>query len=144
MYIDFHKYNYDLVDISDREEYIRRDKKAYHGILKKWIDDNLADITERKWEVEEIQYLSEVSDFIKLIREAETLYELGFYTSCIALVGVSAEDFSKYLSLKLGRNDHIQATTKKGRVRDVSQYDRLQMQLTENIIDKTVYDYMIY
>ena len=95
MYIDFHKYNYDLVDISDREEYIRRDKRAYHGILKKWIDDNLADITERKWEVEEIQYLSEVSDFIKLIREAETLYELGFYTSCIALVGVSAEDFSK-------------------------------------------------
>jgi hypothetical protein len=140
MYVDFHKYNYDLVDLSQREDYEKRDKEAYQKILEKWVQDNLEKIAERRWEIKEIKYLSEVSDFIKLIREAESLYELGFYTSCIALVGVSAEDFSKYLSLKLGKHHHITTKSKKGRTLDVSQHDRLQGQLTEKIIDRTVYD----
>jgi len=71
----------------------------------------------RKLEIEEIYYLKEIGDFIKLIREAESLYELGFFTSCIALVGVSAEDFSKYISLKNKRQTHITDTYTNGRRR---------------------------
>lgn len=130
MYIDFHKYNYELVDDSDEDLYLERDKKAYQVILQKWLDQHIVEITDRKWEIEEIQYLPEVSDFIKLIKESETLYELGFYTSCIALVGVSAEDFSKYLSIKAGLNDHV----------DLTQCNRLIKQLDEGIIDRTAYD----
>ncbi|MDY6994631.1 MAG: hypothetical protein SVR94_18765, partial [Pseudomonadota bacterium] len=85
MYIDFHKYNYDLVPNEQQEEFEKRDKDAYENIINEWINDNVDDMIDRKWEIEEIQYLSETSDFIKLIREAESLYELGFYTSCIAL-----------------------------------------------------------
>lgn len=129
MYIDFHKYNYDLVGSKHLASYQERDKKAYQHVLREWVEENLERITERKWEIEEIQYLSETSDFIKLLREAETLYELGFYTSCIALIGVSAEDFSKYLSSKLGRK----------REEVLTQYNRLKAQKNDGIIDSNTY-----
>ena len=58
MYIDFHKYNYDLVPEEQRESFSDRDKVAYQKILKNWIENNSEEITERKWEVEEIEYLS--------------------------------------------------------------------------------------
>lgn len=105
MYIDFSKFNYDLIPKNEREEYIRRDKAAYSDILKKWIAMNSHQIIERKWEIKDIAYIKETSDFIKLLKEAETLYELGFYTSCIALICVCAEDFTKYLALKLSEHD---------------------------------------
>lgn len=140
MYIDFHKYNYDLVPKKDRNEYLKRDKEAYKKIFQKWVSDNIDTITERKWEIEEIGFLTEISDFIKLIREAETLYELGFYTSCTALVGVSAEDFSKYISLKLGKLAHIETTTKGGKVREMVQKDRIDLQLSEAIITQNQYE----
>lgn len=140
MYIDYHKYNYDLVDASELSKYTQRDKEAYKKVLRNWIEDNIESITERKWEIEEIGYLKEVSDFIKLIKEGETLYELGFYTSCIALIGVSSEDFSKYLSLKLGRNNHIQKVNNQGKTFDISQFNRLKLQLNEGILTQGQYD----
>jgi len=103
MYIDFHKYNYDLVPADKRAEYVKRDKDSYKQVLQKWFGENLDDIVERKWEINEIHYLKNISDFIKLIREGEQLYELGFYTGCIALVGVASEDFLKYLAISLGK-----------------------------------------
>jgi len=66
---------------------------------------NSHQIIERKWEIKDIAYIKETSDFIKLLKEAETLYELGFFTSCIALICVCAEDFTKYLALKLNGHD---------------------------------------
>jgi hypothetical protein len=140
MYIDYHKYNYDLVDNAELEKYIQRDKVAYKKVLRQWIEENIDSITERKWEIEEIGHLNEVSDFIKLIKEGETLFELGFYTSCIALIGVSSEDFSKYLSLKIGRNNHIQNVDRQGRSFDLSQFDRLKLQLNESILTQDQYD----
>jgi hypothetical protein len=140
MYIDYHKYNYDLIDNSELSKFIQRDKDAYRKVLRQWLEANIDSITERKWEIEEIGYLKEVSDFIKLIMEGETLFELGFYTSCIALIGVSSEDFSKYLSLKVGCSHHIQAINKKGKALDVSQNDRLKFQLDKNILTQEQYD----
>lgn len=130
MYIDFHKYNYDLVPMEERENFKKRDKSAYKNIIKKWINDNIDNIVERKWEIEEIQYLSETSDFIKLIREAESLYELGFYTSCIALIGVSAEDFLKYLAIKVGKPEYENDT----------QHNRLNNLLADGLITQDIFN----
>ena len=38
MYIDFHKYNYDLVPNEDKAKFEERDKAAYKKVLSKWID----------------------------------------------------------------------------------------------------------
>ena len=130
MYIDFHKYNYDLVSLADKQAFIDRDKNSYKEILKKWLDDNLNDIVDRKWEIEEIYFLKDISDFIKLLREGETIYELGFYTSCIALIGISAEDFSKFLSIKLGQPTYV----------DLKQWKRLKELLDNGYITQDVYD----
>lgn len=130
MYIDFHKYNYDLVSAADKQAFIDRDKNSYKQILKKWLDDNLNDIVDRKWEIEEIYFLKDISDFIKLLREGETIYELGFYTSCIALIGISAEDFSKFLSIKLGQPTYV----------DLKQWKRLKELLDNGYITQDVYD----
>lgn len=103
MYIDFHKYNYSLVENAKKPGFITRDQAAYKEVLKKWFETNIDTFVQRKWEIDEILYLSEISDFIKLLREGEQLYEFGFFTSCIALIGMSAEDFTKYLAIKLGK-----------------------------------------
>lgn len=135
MYINFHKYNYNLLAEEEISEYETRDKIAYKEILQNWFNENIDQFIERKWEIEEIHYLKQIGNFIKLLTEAENLYELGFYTSCIALIGVSSEDFSKYLSLQNGKNTHIISSG-----RDVSQYKRLQLQLNESIISQNDYD----
>ncbi|WP_143191880.1 hypothetical protein, partial [Paenibacillus sp. P46E] len=105
MYFDFNKFNYKLVQTNEQMAYIQRDKKAYSEIVKKWLDNNLDEIIERKWEIEEILFFDDNSDFVKLLKEAEALYEFGFYTSCIALIGISVEDFTKYLVTKAGKNE---------------------------------------
>ena len=78
MYIDFHKYNYELVPEDKVEEFKKRDKESYKSQLQKWFEENLEKVIEREWEIEEIHYLKNISDFIKLVREAEQLYEFGF------------------------------------------------------------------
>ncbi|THF74427.1 hypothetical protein [Cohnella fermenti] len=79
MYLDFNKFNYRLVPDNEQAAYIQRDKLAYEEILKKWLDNNIKEIVERKWEIEEILFFEDSSDFIKLLKEAEALYEFGFY-----------------------------------------------------------------
>ncbi|MFH6951307.1 hypothetical protein ACHRV6_22660 [Flavobacterium sp. FlaQc-51] len=140
MCINFHKYNYNLLSDSEKSDYELRDKNAYKEVLTKWFNENLSDFVDRKWEIGEIHYLKQIGDFIKLLQEAENLYELGFYTSCTALIGVSAEDFSKYLSLQNNKNEHITIIDRRGRTTDVSQYNRLKLQLIENIISQNSYD----
>jgi hypothetical protein len=116
MYIDFSKYDYSSIDESQRNVYIERDKVAYKEIVKKWFDDNVDAIVQRKWLVEDISYLTSVSDFIRLLKEAENLFEFGFYTGCIALTGISVEDFTKFLATKLGQDKLV----------DKNQYDRIK------------------
>ncbi|MEM0576566.1 hypothetical protein [Flavobacterium polysaccharolyticum] len=140
MYINFHKYNYSLLSNDEKSDYELRDKNAYKEVLTKWFNENLIDFIDRKWEIGEIHYLKQIGDFIKLLQEAENLYELGFYTSCTALIGVSAEDFSKYLSLQNNKNEHITIIGRRGGTIDVSQYNRLKLQLSENIISQNSYD----
>lgn len=129
MYIDFHKYNYDLVPADKKAEYIIRDQESYKQVLQKWFSDNLENSVQRKWEINEIHYLKNISDFIKLIREGEQLYELGFFTGCIALVGVASEDFLKYLAINLGKPQYESQT----------QFNRLNNLLNDNLISTTTH-----
>jgi len=144
MYINFQKFNYKLIPSDERERYENRDKEAYKAVLKDWLDSNVNDFVARRWDIQEILYLKKIGDFIKPVREAESLYELGFFTGCIALVGVSSEDFSKYLSLKNNRHSHITDTYKSGKRKgqsfDVSQYERLNLQLSESLINQQTHD----
>lgn len=129
MYIDFHKYNYDLVPADKKADYIKRDQESYKQVLQKWFNENLENVVRRKWEINEIHYLKNISDFIKLIREGEQLYELGFFTGCIALVGVASEDFLKYLVINLGKPQYETLT----------QFNRLNNLLNDNLISTTTY-----
>lgn len=129
MYIDFHKYNYELVPADERAEYVKRDKDSYKLVLQKWFGENLDEIVGRKWEINEIHYLKNISDFIKLIREGEQMYELGFYTGCIALIGVASEDFLKYLSISLGKPEY----------QSLTQNDRLKKLIKYNLISNSTY-----
>lgn len=139
MYINFHKFNYDIVEPSKKNDYEQRDKSAYLKVLEDWFLENKGGFATRKFEIEEIYYLKEIDSFINLVREAESLYELGFYTGCIALVGVSSEDFSKYLSLKNNHQNHITGVNRRGDSYDVSQFNRLKLQKNESLIDQNSY-----
>jgi hypothetical protein len=129
MYIDFYKYNYDLVPADKKADYIKRDQESYKQVLQKWFSDNIDNVIQRKWDINEIHYLKNISDFIKLIREGEQLYELGFFTGCIALVGVASEDFLKYLAISLGKPQYETQT----------QYNRLNNLLNDNLISATTH-----
>ena len=129
MYIDFNKYEYSSIEESQRTVYIERDKKAYREILREWFDNNVDEIVERKWLIEDISYLASVSDFIRLLKEAENLFEFGFYTGCIALTGISAEDFTKFLASKLGREELIEK----------NQYQRVKSLRSDGLIGNAIY-----
>ncbi|MGB3511359.1 MAG: hypothetical protein WBA93_19410 [Microcoleaceae cyanobacterium] len=130
MYIDFNKYDYALTDESQRSAYIERDKAAYREILLEWFNSKIDEIVERKWLIEDIQYLVSVSDFIKLLKEAENLFELGFYTGCIALTSTSAEDFTKFLATKLGVNKLLSQT----------QFNRIKTLKNECLMTEDIHD----
>lgn len=130
MYIDFNKYDYSSIDESQRNAYIERDKEAYKEILRQWFDNSVDEIIQRKWLVEDILYLASVSDFIRLLKEAENLFEFGFYTGCIALTGISAEDFTKFLATKLGRDNLV----------DQTQFERVKALKSEGLITEHTYD----
>lgn len=129
MYVDFHKYNYDLVPVEQRAEYLRRDQESYKTALRKWFESNIESVVERKWAINDIHYLKEISDFIKLIREGEQLYELGFFTGCIALIGVASEDFMKYLAIKLGKPQYERLT----------QFDRVKKLKDDGLISASTH-----
>lgn len=129
MYINFQKYKYELEDQSVRGDFEERDKSAYKKILRKWFEGNIDEFVQRKWEIEEIHYLETIGDFIKLLREAENLYELGFYTGCTALVGVASEDFAKYYSIENGKPEY----------ESLSQFNRLTNLKNDGLISVNVH-----
>ncbi|GGA15085.1 hypothetical protein [Okeania sp. KiyG1] len=130
MYIDFNKYDYSLIDESERSLYIERDKAAYREIILEWFNSKVDEIVERKWLIEDLQYLASVSDFIKLLKEAENLFELGFYTGCIALTSISVEDFTKFLATQLGVEKLV----------DKTQFERIKGLKKEGLIKEDIYD----
>lgn len=97
-YFDFTCYDYEDYN-SDNIKKIDRDKNAYKDALEKWVNENINEIIDRKWKINNIGFIEKSGDFIKLIKEAEFSYTLGAYYSAIALVGVASEDLTKFLAI---------------------------------------------
>lgn len=130
MYIDFYKYNYAIIPEKNRERYIARDKVVYKQALQNWFNDNLDTIVERKWQLDELFFIQEYSGFAGILRESENLYELGLFTSCIALACIIAEDFARFLATKSGNPKWAGLT----------QFERLKKLLFANVIIQESYD----
>lgn len=130
MYIDFIKSDYSKMEESEKEKYIERDKKAYKKIIKRWIDDNINEIISRKWEIPEIKFINIDSEFLDLLKEAEMLYEFGCYTSCIALIGIASEDFTKYIAKEFDYNN----------LTNSRQFDRINKLKEKEVFNKEIAD----
>ena len=104
MYIDARKFNYKKLGLINFEEQESRDKIFTEDLYKNWLNENLASIIERIWEVEDIGVVERSGAFIKLLKEAEFCYSLGNFQSAIALTGVCAEDLCRYFADSSGKN----------------------------------------
>ncbi|PMN74043.1 hypothetical protein [Enterovibrio norvegicus] len=104
-YFDCTKFDYNKFNIVETEALIERDKAAYKYSFQEWINSEIDNVVERKWEIENIGVVDETGDFIRLIKEAELTYSIGAYFSTIALVGVAGEDLCKYFAEKQGHQE---------------------------------------
>jgi hypothetical protein len=114
VYIDFLKEDYLDKNTDEREGYIKRDKIHLGKIIEERIKSDIDSIVDRWWELDNIGYISNDEKYLELLKEAEQLYCFAYYTSCIALIGIATEEFSKYLSYenkinnyKLDQNDRL-------------------------------------
>lgn len=117
-YFDSTKFDYSNIDINDCEKLIQRDKNAYKFALAKWLEDELDNITDRKWEIDNIGFIEETGGFIKLIKESELSYSFGAYYSALALIGVACEDLCRYFAKRSG-NDSLCEKTQFERVNEL-------------------------
>ena len=129
MYIDFTKFDYKNLGLKNYVEQEDRDKEFYKKVLLDWFNNQLNDMINRKWDIEDIGYIEETSNFIKLIKEAEFSYSLGAYNSVIALIGISAEDLCRYFSVIIGQN-----------LDDLTQFNRINKLHTDKFISTDVHD----
>ena len=104
MYIDSRKFDYSQFESSEARKLTKRDQSFTKDVYKKWIEDNLDEIVERQWEINDIGAVETVGDFVKLLKEAEFTYSIGAYISSIALIGVCAEDLCRFFSVSAGHN----------------------------------------
>lgn len=129
MYVDFTKFDYKNLGMSNYAELEQRDKEFYKKVLLDWFNNQLDDMVNRKWDIEDIGFIAETSDFIKLIKEAEFSYSMEAYNSAIALIGISAEDLCRYFS-----NISSQSLD------DLTQYNRVNKLHNDGLISKDVCD----
>lgn len=105
MYIDFLKNDYSDKPEQDRDEYINRDKKNLGGIIQEKISNDINNIVERWYELNDIGYIPENEKFLYLLKEAEQLYCFAYYTGTISIVGIACEEYCRYLINKHGLED---------------------------------------
>lgn len=129
MYFDFLKTDYNNKDIKERAEYIRRDKEHLGNIIIDKLTNDIDEIVERWWKLDSIGYIDDEEKYLELLKEAEELFCFGKFTSCIALIGIGAEEFSKHLA---NINDLVH--------KDLIQYKRLKLLLEKNIITNEIYN----
>ena len=91
MYIDYLKNDYSDKTKQDREQYITRDKKHLRGLIQERITNDIDNIVDRWYELDDIGYIPENEKFLYLLKEAEQLYGFAYYTGTISIVGIAAE-----------------------------------------------------
>ena len=97
MYIDYLKQNYKDKPENERAAYIERDKKCIGNIIREKIANDIENIVNRYYEFDDIGYIEANEKFLDLLKEAEQLYYFGYYVGAIAIVGITAEEFCKFM-----------------------------------------------
>lgn len=104
MYIDAKKFDYSKFSHPDAEQLVERDKAFARETYCNWMNNNVGEIVERQWEIDDIGAVERVGDFVRLLKEAEFTYAIGAYTSAVALVGVCAEDLCRFFASSAGHD----------------------------------------
>lgn len=97
MYIDYIKNDYSDKPESERSSYISRDKKHLGGLIQERIANDIDNIIERWYELNDVGYIAENEKFLYLLKEAEQLYCFSYYTGTVAIVGIASEEYCRYL-----------------------------------------------
>ncbi|MGF1679677.1 DUF4145 domain-containing protein [Photobacterium minamisatsumaniensis] len=129
-YFDCTKFDYKKFKIDEYSSLIERDKLSYKHSFTKWVNSEIDNIVERKWEIENIGVVDETGGFIRLIKESELSYSIGAYYSTIALVGVACEDLCKYFADKKGYTSLIKK----------SQFERVNELKSLKVINDELFD----
>ncbi len=107
-YIDLMKADYSGQPEDIKKESIIRDKKNLAMIIQEKIAKDIDNIVDRWYELEEIGIVNINEKFLDLLKEAEQLYSFGYYTGTVAVSGIAAEEYTKYLyQLNIGGNDSL-------------------------------------
>lgn len=97
MYIDFIKNDYSELDQVEASEYVNRDKKHLEKLIQERIRNDIYNIVDRWYDLENIGVIYDNERFLELLKEAESLYSFGYYIGTISLIGIACEEFCKYL-----------------------------------------------
>ena len=130
MYIDYRKFNYSKYGLDKgKTKREKRDKTYFKKNFINWVKENIEDVANRQWEIDDIGFIERSGEFIKLIKEAEFCYSIACYTSAIALSGVASEDLSRFYSSLCGKNyDNLE------------QYNRTNNLLQDGLISQNIHD----
>lgn len=128
MYIDFVKNDYSDKSESEAAQHIEQDKIHLGKIIQERIRNEISDIAERWYELDDIGYYKINERFLDLLKEAENLYSFGYYIGTISVIGITSEEFCKYLSSRNNTQDS-----------DFTQIERLKLLKSRNIISRTTF-----
>jgi len=105
MYIDYLKNDYSDKNENEKSEYIKRDKKHLGALIQERITNDINNIVERWYELDDVGYIPENEKFLFLLKEAEQLYSFAYYTGTISIVGIATEEYCRYLMQKNNLSD---------------------------------------
>lgn len=126
MYIDYLKNDYSDRSELEREQYIKRDKKHLGSLIQERITNDIDNIVDRWFELNDVGYIPENEKFLYLLKEAEQLYSFAYYTGTVSIVGIAAEEYCRHLM-------------KTHNVVDVDkQFDRINTLEDKGIIDSSM------
>ena len=124
MYIDYLKNDYSDKTEQENEQYIKRDKRHLGGLIQERITNDIDNIVDRWYELDDVGYIPENEKFLYLLKEAEQLYCFAYYTGTISIVGIAAEEYCRCL-------------IKKYNITDVDkQFERINKLADSNIFDE--------
>lgn len=101
---------------------------------------SLPDMIKREMKVKAF-ITDKMGDYHKLLREARVCYRNGFFHSCIAMVGITAERFAVEASENLDfKINDIKTSEKELFDKELSQYRRLRILLKAKILNSEEFD----
>lgn len=66
-------------------------------LVQERITNDIDNIVDRWYELDDIGYIPEIEKFLYLLKEAEQLYSFASYTGTVSIVGIAAEEYCRYL-----------------------------------------------